>query len=415
MHAAHRTPHTAPHRHFALGDAIVAVGLLLCLSLAAGCGRQSPTKPAGMAKVVSPGGEGLTASIEAVHLEGEIGPGALYSLDQPANWNGDLVIYLHGYTPPTSPVALPANGPIRDRLLAAGYAVAASSYSSNGYAVPEAVRQEHQLRALFVSRVGKPQRTFLFGVSLGGIVGLMLAEKYPSQYDGALLVSGVVGGTPAQVEYIADAKVLFDQLYPNVHLGGLVTPIEVTNFNAQVAGPVIGAVTANPNGLGILNLITRHPLPGANGQELVTSLLNVLGFQLVGAVDLLDRTHGHMFFDNQDYRYTGPLPASLLDGINAGVARFSASPAAEAWLRHNETPSGDLHIPVLTLHNQRDPQVPAFHEALLAQAVHAQGADAFLAQRQTNSYGHVNFTPDELVQNFQDMVHWVDTGIRPAP
>ena len=32
------------------------------------------------------------------------------------------------------------------------------------------------------------------GVSLGGLVGVLLAERYPGQYDGALLVSGVVGG-----------------------------------------------------------------------------------------------------------------------------------------------------------------------------------------------------------------------------
>jgi len=24
-----------------------------------------------------------------------------------------------------------------------------------------------------------------------------------------------------------------------------------------------------------------------------------------------------------------------------------------------------------------------------------------------------SFTPDELLQNFQDLVHWVDTGVKP--
>jgi len=391
------------------------LALLLSLPLAGGCGRQLPTRPGDAAALSKAAVSERFVADGAVHLEGDIGPGTRYSLDRPANWNGDLVLYLHGYSNPAFPVALPDNGPIRDRLLAAGFAVAASSYSSNGYAVPEGVRESHQLRALFVSRVAKPQRTFLFGVSLGGLIGLMLAEKYPSQYDGALLVSGVVGGTPEEVKYIADIKVLFDWAFPTVPLGGLVTPIPVTDFNTQVVGPVVAAVSADPNKLGIINLVTRHPMPAANGQELVKSLLNVLGFQLQGAVDLQDRTHGHMFFDNEDYHYTGPLPPSLIDAINAGVARYSSTPDAEAWLAHYETPSGDLRIPVLTLHNQRDPVVPAFHEALLFDAVHAQGADAFLAQRQTDSYGHVNFTPDELVQNFLDLVHWVDTGVRPAP
>jgi hypothetical protein len=70
---------------------------------------------------------------------------------------------------------------------------------------------------------------------------------------------------------------------------------------------------------------------------------------------------------------------------------------------------------VLTLHNTRDPVVPFFHEALLASAVQARGLGANLVQRSKDSYGHVAFTADELVQSFLDLVHWVDTGVRPAP
>ena len=397
-----------------------ALVALLVLPLLAGCGRQLPTRPVDTAAgttgaVTSAAATSFAVTGEAVHIQGTTGSGALYSLDSPADWNGDLVLYMHGYTNPAFPVALPNNGAIRDRLLAAGYAVAASSYSSNGFAAAEGMRESHQLRGLFVSRVGPPRRTFLMGVSLGGLVGLMLAERYPQQYAGALLVSGIVGGTAAEVQYIGDAKVLFDVNYPNVHLGGLVTPIPVTNFNVQVAGPVVAAVQANPNGLGILNLMTRHPLPAANGQELVTSLLNVLGFQMQGALDLEDRTHGHMFFDNAGYHYTGPLPAAVIDGINAGVVRFESTRDAEAWLEHYSEPSGNLRIPVLTMHNERDPVVPFFHEALLRDAVHARGADAFLTQRHAATYGHVNFTPDEMVHSFVDLVSWVDTGVPPTP
>lgn len=394
--------------------AVAAIAMLLSLPFASGCGKRSPTRVVASGTHAFTGSHAALMAVEPVHVEGSLGTGAIYSLDRPASWNGDLVVYLHGYTNPAFPVALPNNGAVRERLLAAGFAVAASSYSSNGFAVPEGVRQSHMLRGLFSARVAKPQRTFLFGVSLGGLIGMMLAEQHPVEYAGALLASGVVGGTAAQVQYICDAKVLFDALYPDVHLGGLVTPIPVTDFNAQVVTPVVSAVQANPNGLGILNMVTRLPLPAADNQELVTSLLNVFGFQMQGAIDLVDRTHGHMFFDNRDYLYTGPLPAAVLDHLNTTVARFDATPDAEAWMRHYARPSGDLRIPVLTVHNERDPVVPAFHEALLAQAVHSRGADAFLAQRIPDSYGHVNFTPDELVQDFLDMVHWVDTGVRPT-
>ena len=57
--------------------------------------------------------------------------------------------------------------------------------------------------------------------------------------------------------------------------------------------------------------------------------------------------------------------------------------------------------------------VPYFHEGLLLTAVQASGFGDNLVQRSKNSYGHAAFTPDELVQNFQDLVHWVDTGVKP--
>jgi len=178
---------------------------------------------------------------------------------------------------------------------------------------------------------------------------------------------------------------------------------------------VVAAVQANPTNLGILNLITRHPLAGNNGQELTTSLVTVLGFQVFGAADLLDRAHGHSFFDNEGHTYTGPLPPTVTGPINAAVARFSSTADARTWMEHYGEPSGELHIPVLTVHNTRDPVVPFFHEALLAAAVQSRGLGDNLVQRSKDSYGHVAFTPDELVQNFQDLVHWVDTGVRPTP
>jgi pimeloyl-ACP methyl ester carboxylesterase len=397
------------HSHtYALAAALAAVVLL------AGCGRQSPTSPLARATSAAHAPAGLaTISGEAVHLEGEIGPGALYSLDKPAEWNGDLVLYLHGYSNPSAPIGLPNNGAIRDRLLAEGFAVAASSFSENGYAVPEAMRQSHQLRGLFVSQVAKPNRVFLFGVSLGGIIGMELAEKFPQQYDGAFLASGVVGGTRAELEYISDTKVLFDVLFPTVHLGGLYDPIPLTNPTTQLIIPVSTAVQANPTNLGILNLITRHPLAGNNGTELTTTLITVLGFQMQGAGDLLGRTHGHGFFDNTGHAYTGPLPPAVTDPINAGVARFQSTADARAWMDHYGEPSGELRIPVLTIHNTRDPVVPFFHEGLLASAVAASGYSDNLVQRSKNSYGHVDFTTNELAQNFLDMVHWVDTGVKP--
>lgn len=58
--------------------------------------------------------------------------------------------------------------------------------------------------------------------------------------------------------------------------------------------------------------------------------------------------------------------------INATVQRHTIAPPADNYLENYFTSTGNLTIPVLTLHNRWDPGVPAFHEDSLA----ARTADA---------------------------------------
>jgi hypothetical protein len=215
-------------------------------------------------------------------------------------------------------------------------------------------------------------------------------------------VCGIVGGSTEEVQYIADIRVLFDTVYPGVLAGDLYHPPAITNINAQVVGPVVQAVTANPQGLGIIQLLARHPLAGNNGQELVTSLITVLGFQMQGGADLFARAGSESFFDNAGWQYSSPgLPAALLTDINARVARYTRTHDAGEFLERWGEPSHRLRIPMMTLHTTRDPVVPVFHEDLLAQV--ASGAN--LVQRRVDRYGHTPFSAGELMPHFNDLVN----------
>ena len=336
----------------------------------------------------------------ALHLEGVSETGALWQIDRPAKWNGDLVLYLHGYTNPALPLALPNNGPIRDSLMARGYAVAASSFSSNGYAVEEGMRDSRALARLFQRRVAHPRHTLLFGQSLGGLIGLLLAQRDPEQFDGAMLVSGIVGGSREEVQYIGDIRVLFDTVYPGVLAGDLEHPPVITDLNAQVIQPVAAALSKNPQGLGVIQSLARRPLPGANGNEIATSLINVLGFAMQGGGDLLARTHGETFFDNADWHYdSAALPPALVADVNARVARYTRTAGASAFLDRFGAPSSELRQPMLTLHATRDPIVPAFHEDILTSVA----GGPRLIQVRPEGYGHTNFTTAVLMQNFDQL------------
>jgi len=185
---------------------------------------------------------------------------AQYALFLPYRWNGDLVVYAHGFVDPAAPVALPDVAPIdvapwvvelRERLLQAGYAVAYSSYSENGWAVDDGAQRTRLLRPLFSWYFAKPDRTYVIGRSLGALTTMLLVEKYAIEssfsisllgislsgssdraIDGALALCGPVGGGRKQTDYVAHTRVLFDFFYPIGVDGKPVIPGDVLHLPA---------------------------------------------------------------------------------------------------------------------------------------------------------------------------------------
>jgi len=179
--------------------------------------------------------------------------------------------------------------------------------------------------------------------------------------------------------------------------------------------PALAAMQADPTGALTMAQIDEIPIPFATPEELVESILTALAYYAMEFTDLNNRTRGQGFFDNSDTQYTGALPPEQLQAINVGVERFTASPSALNYLQHFYNPSGALRIPMLALATSRDPVVPGFHEISYRDAVAAAGASDFLVQREIDRYGHLTFTSGELAQAFNDLVLWVEFGLKPAP
>ena len=362
-----------------------------------------------------------SSSVWGRQITGETGSGGLYAFFVPTNWNGDVVYYAHGIVDAALPIALPAGDgfpELRDALGGLGYAVAYSSFAENGWAVKDGVESTLKLRGLFADAVGKPRRSYLAGTSMGGLVAQSIAEKHGNKYDGTLAMCAPLGGAIDEVNYIANVRVLFDAMYPGVIPGDVLHVPAGIDLNTQVLGPAQYAVISNPTGLGIIARIRQSPLAGANGTELVTSLLYALAYDVRGIDDFLGCAHGHSMFDNSETTYVaaapGLLPDAVLAAVNAGVGRFTATKDAINYLDKYYVPDGELAFPTITMHTTRDPLVPFFHETEFAQGVSQAHDSRNLLQRSFDRYGHCAFTTAEMVDGFQALAGWVNTGVKPA-
>ena len=84
---------------------------------------------------------------------GSLADGAKYLIEVPANWNGTLFLYSHGYVvpgTPNPPQDFAKDDPFtRFFMLSQGYALAGSSYATTGWAIEDALRDQIAVLDLF--------------------------------------------------------------------------------------------------------------------------------------------------------------------------------------------------------------------------------------------------------------------------
>jgi pimeloyl-ACP methyl ester carboxylesterase len=370
-----------------------------------GCGSDDNlTTPELPGEPDPPVDEGITPAAGCV--DGTLEHGALYQICFPGEWNGDLVLYAHGHVPADRDLGLP-NDQVGGQSLAAtvnglGYAYATTSYRHNGLLGPEGVEDMVELEAT-VRRLYRPDpgRTVLVGVSEGGMVGGLAAERHPDIFDGVLSACGPVGSLREQLDYFVDFRVVFDYLFPNVIPGTAIdVPADVmARWEQRYAPAVVLALLANPAAARELVRITGAPVERDDAVAIAVTAISILSYNIVGTDNAHERLGGQPF-DNSSRVYTGSSDDAAL---NAGVARYTADPAALAAMTEFET-SGNLTVPVVTLHTTGDQVVPFEQQTLYAAKVAAAGATGRLTQVPVERYGHCQFEVNELLNAFSSLI-----------
>jgi pimeloyl-ACP methyl ester carboxylesterase len=356
----------------------------------------------------------FTALPGARAIYGRLG-GALYEIEVPDRWNGELVMYAHGFNG-FEPFLIVSPPPLRQYFIQQGFAWAASSFSDNGYDPQSGVDDTLALLNYFQQSVGRTSRTYIYGSSMGGHVVVSSLEEHPDVYQGALSECGVVSGVEemnyllgyaAVGEYIAGFNLLpvkdidayetavKEQLIPAL---GNPTTKRLTQ-KGRAFESVIENLTGGPRPFRHEGFLDRFP-----------------GNFTVSFDDLGRQTPAARAATNAGQQYTIAPGFGLTDQqLNSGVYRETADPAA----RDPKTDpafaplTGRIAAPLLTLHTTGDAFVPFSMEQDYRRLVDAAGNGSLLVQRAIRRPDHCQFTDVERQQAWDDLVRWVEGGVKP--
>ncbi|GEO03594.1 hypothetical protein AAE02nite_12580 [Adhaeribacter aerolatus] len=335
--------------------------------------------------------------------------GEIVQICVPENWNGELIIYAHGYVSEFESLALPTEAAAYVPLFTSlGYAFATTSYTENGLAIQTGIDNILDLRKRFIKEYGEPKYIYLTGGSEGGIVTTLAIERYPKLFSGGLSLCGPCGDFQKQINYYADFRVVFDYYFPNILPGDAIhIPDElIRNWETVYVPAIIQAITLNPAiALKILS-ITGAPYDPNNPTTIGQTFLRALWYDVFATRNAIEVLKGQPY-DNTATQYVVPgNPAETLL-LNAQVDRFSADKQALKNVEKYYQTSGDISIPLVKMHTTGDPTIPFWHFPLYQAKITAQDANALYTGIPIARYGHCTFTETEIALAFARLVQQV--------
>jgi hypothetical protein len=277
-----------------------------------------------------------------------------------------------------------------------------------------------------------PSKIYITGVSMGGHVTAAAIDEealayanHKVSYSGAVPMCGVLGDTELY-DFFAAYQAAAMQL-----AGVPATSWPVTNW-ATIQPAVKSALfTTFPS-------TTATGATTAQGDKLKTIVQNLTGgqrpmFDVGFAGPYTDTVWGTFGRDgkmlgilNDDVVSTknfvyqldnSPALSAEETAFNNTIYRVQATPDANRLrtdgLRWVPKTNARFNIPVVTIHTLGDMYVPFSMEQIFKKRADAEGTSGMLVQRAIRGVAHCDFTINEQVKAFQDMVTWESGGAKP--
>jgi pimeloyl-ACP methyl ester carboxylesterase len=331
--------------------------------------------------------------------------GGRYLIEVPAGWNGGLVLFAHGF-------GVTQASPLTSHLLDQGYALATSSYRTEGYRVDLFIDDMRALLDLFTREVRRPRWAIIHGQSMGGHVAIASLELHPGLYHGALIECGVIDG-------IGLADVYWAARTAAEYLGG------VNLFEAPDQETIIRRVNRQ-----WLPRMGAPPAYTARGRRFDSVLKYLMGGDLPLRLQGLQPYYFRYVAPGADpdtpelrraastlhvrYRIDPGLGVAE-DELNAKVRRITPREGARS---RSANPAfaeltGRITVPVLAIHTTGDGIVPWSLQQAYRRRTVAAGTAHLLVQRAVRWPGHCGFDGEVREQAFEDLVTWIEQGTKP--
>ena len=355
-----------------------------------------------------------TASIANAQLSltvvgGMTDGGAFYLIAVPESWNGDLVIWNHGFTlDPPGPLSMEDLGPLAFIQLEQGYAVAASSFRQSGWALFKTKNDLQNMFGEFKDQFGEPNEVIVTGASLGGAVTAQAIEKANlGNVVGAYSLCGAVAGS-RNWDGALDLRLIYDVVaadIPGAEIPGgaeglpedsILTEFEIATAVNVATGVLLPPAFRTPDQA--VNLATILALARIPENFLIKDMF----YATLNMSDLVHDKHklnSRLGTGNADVDYGD-------NEINDSIDRVSPHPGAENRLERNFTPTGDVgDTKIIAIHTDKDGLVVVENESDYAYVVPAENLTVAIAVEDDPS--HCDFTEAEALAGWESLRAWI--------
>ncbi|MEV7073985.1 hypothetical protein [Streptomyces sp. NPDC093990] len=385
---------------------------------------------------------------EDTRVEGRLPSGATYLMDVPADWNGTVLLYSHGYTPAgvPNPARNAPDDTTKSLLLKEGYALIGSSYATTGWAVTAAVPDQLATLDTFTARFGRAGRTIAWGTSYGGLVTTALAERHASRLAGSLSMCGLVQGGVANWNSTLDPVFALRTLLApgsGIPLTGLPSPTAAARASDAMTAVLTEAQRTADGRARIALAAALHNIPGwndpaqprpaptdrdaqqSNQYQALVGLVKFPAF--VWRQEAESRAGGNPSWNTGvDYRamlrdspylkeveelYTkaGLSLKSDLDTLDR-APRIRADRNAVDWMSRTSAFTGRLAKPQLNIHTTGDALIPVQSESAYRRTATAGGSAPLLRRRYVGNAGHCTFSPGEQIAALHALEDRISSG-----